>query len=110
MAFQKKVSDYDPVAKDQGYDYVAAAGKPGLGIAAWSYTSDGTPDALTFAAAGYPQMADATYQVFIGGEVTTLSKVDESTKTTLGFSVIGTANGEVIHVLVIGRFASMPAA
>jgi len=110
MAFQKKVSDYDPVAKDQGYDYVVAAGKAGLGIAAWSYTSDGTPDALTFAGAGYPKMADANYQVFIGGEVTTLSKVDESTKTTAGFTVLGAANTEVIHVLVVGRFATMPAA
>lgn len=110
MAFQKKVSDYDPVAKDQGYDYVVAAGKPGLGMAAWSYTSDGTPDALTFAAAGFPQMANTAYQVFIGGEVATLSKVDESTKTTTGFTVLGAANGEVIHVLVVGRFATMPEA
>lgn len=110
MSFQKPVSHYDPYCKDQGIDYLAAAGKAGLGIAAWSYTSDGTPDAQLFSTYGYPDMADTNYQVFVGGEMTALSKVDESTKTTKGFDIIGTTNAEVMHVLVVGRFATMPAA
>jgi hypothetical protein len=92
-----------------GMDWVMAAGKKAQGINAWTFTSGGSPDAVTFAGAGLPDMADTNYLVIPGGETAARVTVDESTKLATGFSVLGGAASEVIHVVVIGRLGGMPA-
>lgn len=108
---QKAASAFDPYCKDQGIDHLLAAGKAGLGALSFSVISGGTPDAILFATYGYDvEMADTNYQVIVNGETAGAVSVDESTKTTKGFSILGGGAAEVLHVLVIGRFKTMPAA
>jgi hypothetical protein len=92
-----------------GIDWVMAAGKKAQGVNAFSYTATGSPQALLFASYSLPNMADIAYQVLTGGETAAVTKVDESTKTAAGFSVLGAGAGEVVHVVVVGRFEKMPA-
>lgn len=108
---QKKASAFDPYCKDQGIDYVLAAGKASQGCIAFTVTSGGTPDAVLFSSYGYDvEMADTDYQVLVNGETAAAVSVDESTKTAKGFSIIGGGEAEKLHVIVLGRFSPMPAA
>lgn len=58
--------------------------------------------AFTFASKGLQNMKDRNYRVFVHGEFAAATRVDESTITTAGFSIIGGANGEVAHIMVHG--------
>src|SRR3990167_2086130 len=105
-----KAQKYWRYLKRLGINWIAAIGAPGQGILAWSYTSDGTPDAQVFAiiqvnGETLPDMADTNYQVIVQGETAARTTVDESSKATTGFTIVGAANAEVVHVLVIGRLA-----
>lgn len=90
-------------------DWVMASGHVSRGISGFSVTGGGTgTDAVVLSAYGVPDMADTAYQVLVNGETTAATKVDESTKTTTGFNVLGLALNEVGHVIVHGRFSGMP--
>jgi len=60
------------------------------------------PHAIKFKDQGLPVMADALYRIFPAGETAAAVKVDESTITEAGFSLLGGAAAEVVHILVQG--------
>ena len=99
MAFAKKLSDYQPELKDQGMDYLAAAGAAGVAIQSGTFTSDGTPDTVTLG----KEMANATYTILLQGETVARVTVDESETSATTFVVLGAANTEVVHWLVVGQ-------
>jgi hypothetical protein len=90
-------------------ELITGAGAGNLGIMSLKITSDGTPDPVVFRDHGLPDMADDQYRIFLAGETVAALKPDESTIATTGFSVIGGGNTEVIHVMVHGKIAGMPA-
>ena len=93
----KKISDYVPILKDQGIDYVTAAGVAGLGFQCQTVTVSGSPATITLST----EMADTSYCAIAQGEGNALS-VDEGTKTVSGFDVLG-GSGEVANIIVIGQ-------
>ena len=97
----KKLSDYLPPLKEQGMDYLAGASQAGVSLQAFKVISAGTPDTVSFAALGLPDMDDPDYLVFVGGEGA--FTVDESTITAQGFDILGGAASNVMHVLVVGK-------
>lgn len=106
----KRMDKFIPIMKDQGIAHVCAAGKAGLGIQSFRITSGGSPDVVTFASiAGAVDMASASYQVICQGETAARVKVDESTITAQGFSILGGAAAEIIHVIVIGQLKGQQA-
>lgn len=94
---------------DQGMDHIVAAGAAGVGIQSFLVVSGGGPDAVTFAALGLPDMHDTAYVVLVGGETAGAVSVDESTKATTGFSILGGVSSEVLNVLVVGRIKDQSA-
>jgi hypothetical protein len=104
MAFAKKASNFIPLLKDQGMDYLAGATAPGVSIQVKQITQSGAaPCVVSFAAEGMSDMADTSYVVIVGGETAAAATVDQSTIATTGFNIIGGADTEVLHVVVIGR-------
>jgi len=94
----------------KGIDWVMACGAQQQGINAWTETLSGAaPHSVTFAGASLPDMADANYGVMVNGETASSTHVDESTKTTTGFDILGGADTEVVHIVVFGRLEGMPA-
>lgn len=71
-------------------------------VQAGHFTATGASQALTFAGLGMVPPASADYEVFASCE-TTNCRVDESTKTTTGFTLLGTTNTEVINVVIVER-------
>jgi hypothetical protein len=106
----QKISQFFTYFLKQGIDYVMASTSPSRGIQSFLVTSGGTPDVVTFAGLGLPNMADANYVVLVNGETSGAVSVDESTKTVAGFSILGGGSSEVLNVVVIGRIKGMPAA
>lgn len=91
-----------------GIDWLMAAGAKAQGINAFTVTLSGAaPHAITFAAQGLPDMASDTYTVIADGETAARVTVDESTKSAAGFSLLGGADTEVVHVHCVGRLAGM---
>ena len=105
----KRIDKYIPILKDQGIPFISGAGKAGISIQSFRVTSGGSPDVVTFAAQGLPDMASASYQVICQGETAARVKVDESTMTAQGFSILGAAAAEIIHVIVIGQLKDQEA-
>lgn len=66
----------------------------------------GASHAFTFAGAGLVNMKDVAYRVAIHGEFAAPTRVDESTITETGFTIIGGAASEVAHVFIHGKIAS----
>jgi hypothetical protein len=66
------------------------------------FAATGATQALTFAQLGMVPPTDANYIVLASCE-TTNCRVDESTKTTTGFTLLNTTNLEVINVTIIER-------
>lgn len=91
-----------------GIDWILASGKKQKGINAFSITSSGASQAITFAAQDCPDMADTDYTVIADGETTNRVTVDEDTKTTAGFTLLGGTAAEIVHVHCIGRLDGMP--
>jgi hypothetical protein len=91
---------------------------PGDQVQIFRVTGGGTgTDTVTFTANSRRgttllEMADTTYEIFLGGEfAASLGDgvyPDLSSKTTTGFDIIGLGNAEVCSVLVIGRTKGMP--
>ena len=67
-------------------------------------TLGGASHAVTFLGLGLEPMLDTNYRVVISGE--TAAKVDESTITTAGFTIISGSSSDVAHVWVHGKIAS----
>jgi hypothetical protein len=94
--------------KQAGIDWLLASGKKAQGINAFSVTLSGAaPHAITFADHSLPDFADTNYTVITDGETASDTSVDESTKTVSGFSLLGGADTEVVHIHCIGRLAGM---
>lgn len=90
-------------------DWVMASGKKSQGTSGFSVVGGGTgTDVVLFSTYGVPNMANTSYQVLVNGETASATHVDETTKTVLGFSILGGGSSEVMHVVVVGRFAGMP--
>jgi hypothetical protein len=87
---------------------IAHASVGGISVIPFKVTSAGTPDHIYFKDLGLPDMANAEYTVFADGETASQVHVDESTITTQGFDILHGVAAEVIHVLVIGKQATMP--
>lgn len=64
-----------------------------------------SPFAVTIAGLGLQPMLNANYRVLVGGETAAPVMVDESTITALGFSILGGANTEVLHIFIQGALA-----
>jgi hypothetical protein len=71
-------------------------------------TSAGSPDHVYFKDYNLPDMANADYTVICDGETATQVHVDESTITTRGFDILHGVGGEIIHVNITGKQATMP--
>lgn len=110
MAFAKRASNYDPLLKDQGINYVTAAAKAGVGIQVKQITQSGAaPLVVSFSAQGMSDMADTNYVVIAQGETAAAVMVDQSTMAVTGFNVLGGADTEVVHIVVIGRLKNQAA-
>lgn len=106
MASPKKISDYLPPLKDQGIDYIAAANAAGVGMQSKQITQSGVaPLVVDLEAEGLSPMEDTNYVVIAQGETVARVTVDQSTITKTGFNVLGGADTEVVHLLIIGRLA-----
>jgi hypothetical protein len=86
---------------------VAQAGEKFM---SFKHTLATSPEAITFAEKGLPDMLDTAYRVMLTGEfataqglTTTGTYVDESTITKTGFSIVGGTGAEVAHVLIHGN-------
>jgi len=65
-------------------------------------TLGGSSHAVNFKALGLLPMANATYRIWPAGETAALIKVDESTITEAGFTILGGGASEIAHVLIQG--------
>jgi len=84
-------------------DLLAALVRKAIGgskIQSATFTATGSSQAVTFAGLGLVPPATANYQVFAACE-TTNARIDESTKTTTGFTILGTTNTEPINIAVV---------
>lgn len=99
-------------ADDQGMPYITGAGKAGTSAQYLLKTASGSSEAIVFETEGLMNMADASYVVIVQAEASgseTGAVVDESTKTTTGFTVLQTAASEVLNIVVFGRLAGQAA-
>ena len=87
---------------DQGMDHICGSGRAGQSVTTFSVVSGGTPDTVVFADIGLPDMANTDYQVLVNGETAGAVSVDESSKATTGFDILGGGGAEVLHVMVGG--------
>lgn len=97
-----------PYGADQGMPFIAGAAKSGVTVIPLLLTATTTSLAVKFADQGLPNMANAKYVVIAQSEAAGSESglvVDESTKTTSGFTILGTANTEVVNILVVGTLA-----
>lgn len=94
---------------DQGMDWICGAGKAGQSMTSFSIVSGGAPDSVVFADLGLPDMADINYQVLCDGETAARVTVDETSKATTGFDILGGGATEVIHVIVAGTIKNQAA-
>ena len=99
---------YIPILNSVGADYMVVSDAPIVTFSLLLAAGTGTSLAVTL-----PQeLADANYAVFAQAEGVNDAHVDESTKTTTGFTVLkGSGNfaSEVLNVIVVGsRLATQP--
>jgi len=110
---RKKVSGLLQFFKRKGIEYLIGTPTPGLGIQAFTVASGGSGDAIVFASTiqnntPLKDMADTDYMVLVSGETAAQVNVDESSKETTGFTILGGGSAEVLNVVVIGRIEGMP--
>ena len=78
-------------------------------LVSFKHTLAADPEAVTFAEHGLPDMLDADYRVWLGGEMAASLGdgvyVDESTIAKTGFSIVGGTGAEIAHVFVHGNVA-----
>lgn len=92
----KKISDYVPIFKDQGIDYVAAADAAGVGTQYQVVAISGNPHTVTLA----KEMANSDYVAVVTANAQ--NAVSVSNKSTTTFE-IGGLGGGVANVIVIGQ-------
>lgn len=103
MGNPKEAKDYIPYAADQGIAYLAGAAKAGVSIQAKQITQVGAaPCVVDLEDEGLSPMADTDYVVIVQGETAAAVMVDQSTMTVNGFNILGGADTEVLHVLIVG--------
>ena len=95
----KKISDYVPIFKDQGIDYVAAADAAGVATQYQVVTISGDPHTITLA----KEMANTDYAAVLASDGASLT-IDDAQKTTTTFQIAGGFAGvTVANVIVIGQ-------
>lgn len=105
------ISSFIPPLRDQGIDFLVGAGELGISIQICDTTLTGATTALLFAnlvtAGGHSikPPADGLYTILVGGGATTAARLDPTTRTTLGFSIIGGTNLDVVTLIFVGRLA-----
>jgi len=104
-----RVVDSIPPLKDNGFKGLMGASDEGFTLQAKQITATGSPFAVDLEAQGLSRMADTSYVVVVQGETVARVTVDQSTITVNGFSVLGAANGEVLHLLICGRIKGQKA-
>lgn len=103
-ATPKKLSNTMPSLKDQKMDYLVAAAKAGVGSQHFKVVAAGATEVVVFAdILNVVDMEDDEYVVQLQGETAGAISVDESATTALGFTILGAAAAEVIHVSIHGR-------
>lgn len=101
--YSKKISDHVPELKKEGIHYVVAAASGGVGIQYATVVQAGAaPFSVVFADIGLSDMADDDYVAFAQGPNGD-ERVDQSTRATTGFDVLGGADTETLMIAVIGR-------
>lgn len=104
----RPLGDYLPPLKEQGVAELVAAHKGGVALQSKQITQAGaSPFTVTLADEGLSDMAGTDYVVIVGGETVGAVTVDQSTLATTGFDLLGGADTEVLHVLIVGRLAGM---
>lgn len=99
----RKLSSVLPNLKQEGVEYGVFAYKGGVSLQIAEIAQAGaSPFAVTFAALGMKDMANASYQVFINGPNGD-ERADYATRTAVGFSIVGGANTELMGIMVAGR-------
>lgn len=94
----KKISDYVPIFKDQGIDYVAAADAAGVATQYQVVTISGDPHTVTLA----KEMANTDYAAVATADNST-PFIDSAAKTTSSFQITGCIASDVVNVIVIGQ-------
>jgi hypothetical protein len=96
-----KHKEYIPILNSVGADYMVVSDAPIVTFSILIGGGTGDSRAVTL-----PQtLADANYAVFVQAEGVNDAHVDESTKTTTGFTVLkGTGDfaDEVLNIIVVG--------
>lgn len=105
---RKRWLDHDMYAASQGILYPVGAGRAGESLQRKSVTATGATYVFNFVAEGLVDMADALYDVIVQGPNGD-ERCDYATRATTGFTITGTANAEVLIVLVAGRLAGQVA-
>ena len=109
-ATPRKLSKFIPPLQEQGMDYLAAAAAAGVSIQAKQVTQSGaSPFSVVLEDAGMKNMEDDEYVVIVQGETAARVTVDQSSLTKVGFDILGGADTEVLHVLVVGRLSGQAA-
>lgn len=95
----KKISDYIPILKDQGIDYIAAAPAPGVATQYQVVNISGSPQTIEL---GH-EMADTTYAVVVDVSVGNSQQI--SNKTTASFDYTPGAPGYTgeLNVIIVGQ-------
>jgi hypothetical protein len=92
---------YIPILNDVGADYMVVSDAPIVTFSILLGAGTGASRAVTLPAA----LADASYAVFVQAEGVNDAHVDESTKSTTGFTVLkGSGNfaSQVLNIIVVG--------
>ena len=97
-----------PPLKENGVSHIAAAAKGGVSLQSKQITQSGAaPFSVVLEDHGLSKMADANYAVIVQGETVARATVDQSTITASGFDVLGGADTEVLHIVIVGRLDGM---
>ena len=100
----RAASESMPPLKDQGVFDVVGSPSTGKSLQSAQVTQAGaSPFVVDLEAIGLRSMADTAYVVIAEGETAARVTVDQSTITEAGFSLLGGADTEVIHLMVMGR-------
>jgi len=95
----KKISDYIPILKDQGIDYVAAAPVAGVSTQYQVVNISGNPQTIELE----HDMADTNYAVVVDVSVGNSQQIDN--KTTTSFRYTPGASGYIgeLNVIIVGQ-------
>lgn len=100
----KKFSDYDPMMREHGIDYVCAAGVAGKGVQGCTFTMV-TGGVVVFEDNGMTNMADTDYQVLVQNQTDAADEATVGSKTATQFTITGPDNSDVLDIIVFGRIA-----